>query len=126
MTEERERYCPKCERVFSWEDWQEDNCPFCEVALAELGVGQAAPVLDDTLSSGIPWPQGEREVEVFRAGGYMEAQVIKAVLESGGIPVLLLSSSQLGFTVGSLGMVPILVPKSRREEALDLLAEHVK
>lgn len=121
MTNEKERYCAKCGRVYSWNDWQEDDCPFCDTPLEEVGVATPAPLLSDTLTGDIPWPQGEREVEVYRAGGFLDAQMIKVQLESAGIPVLLHTDANLGFTIGSLGAVPVLVPVSRRDEALEIL-----
>ncbi len=118
---QKERYCSNCGRVYAWDDWQEETCPFCDFALEEVGVAAPAAILSDTLSSELGWPQGEREVEVYRASGFLDAQMIKAQLESAGIPVLLLSASQLGFTVGALGAVPVMVPVSKRDEALEIL-----
>jgi hypothetical protein len=120
----KERQCSNCGRIYSWEDWQEDNCPVCEdVPLEDLeGTGSEA-FLDDTLSQEIPWPKGEREVVVCRAFGYLDAQLIKATLEGSGIPVLLHAGAKLGFTVGDLGAVPVMVPTSRLDEALAILDE---
>lgn len=121
MQEQQERLCTQCNRVYSWDDWQEDNCPFCDVPLQALEGGEAE-LLDDTLSQEIPWPQGQREVEVYRAFGYVDAQMIKAQLESAGIPVLLGGSgTRLGFVVGDLGAVPVLVPTNMRDEALAIV-----
>ncbi len=116
-----ERICNNCGRIYSWDDWQEANCPFCDVPLQDSTDSGSTPVLDDTLSHELPWPQGEREVEVCRASGYLDAQMVKAQLESAGIPVLLHAGSKLGFTVGDLGAVPILVPISRQDEALAII-----
>ncbi len=125
MTNEQERYCTSCKRVYSWGDWQEDTCPFCDVPLkAADGSGQNPLLLDDTLSTEIEWPQGEREVQVYKASGFMDAQLIKAQLESAGIPVLLHAGAKLGFVVGDLGAVPIYVPKSRQEEANEILSSN--
>jgi len=55
---------------------------------------------------------------------YMEAQIIKARLESEGIPVLLGYESAglvYGITVDGLGEVKIMVPKRLAEEAKELL-----
>lgn len=114
-THEQERYCPQCSRVYSTEDWQEDNCPFCDVPLK--AVSGDAGFLDDTLSQDLPWPQGEKEAVVCKASGYIDAQMTKAQLESAGIPVLLHAGAKLGLTIGDLGAVPVMVPKSRLEEA---------
>jgi hypothetical protein len=56
--------------------------------------------------------------------GEMTAQIIKAHLESEGIPVLLQHESLggvYGFTVDGLGEVKILVPKEFVEEAKQIL-----
>jgi hypothetical protein len=119
MKNQEDRNCPGCGRIYEWDDWQEANCPFCDIPLV-AGSGNA-PLLDDTLTTEIAWPQGEREVEVCRASGYLDAQMIKAQLESAGIPVLLHAGAKLGFTVGDLGAVPVLVPKSRQAEARQVL-----
>lgn len=123
MANEQERMCPNCSRVYSLDDWQEDNCPFCDVPLEAVGE-EASAFLDDTLSGEVPWPQGEREAEVYRASGYLDAQLVKAQLESAGIPVLLHAGAKLGFTVGDLGAVPVLVPRSKLQEAHDILQEN--
>jgi hypothetical protein len=118
----RERQCSNCGRIYSWEDWSEDNCPVCkDVPLEDLAGGGGEAFLDDTLTLDIPWPKGEREVVVFRASGYLDAQLIKVQLEGAGIPVLLHAGAKLGLTVGDLGAVPVMVPKSRVDEALAIL-----
>lgn len=118
----KERQCSNCGRIYSWEDWQEANCPVCEDVPLEDIEGEGSEVfLDDTLTQDIPWPKGEREVVVCRASGYLDAQLIKAQLEGAGIPVLLHAGAKLGFTVGDLGAVPVLVPKSRLDDALAVL-----
>ncbi|MDB5081008.1 MAG: hypothetical protein JWP00_2932 [Chloroflexi bacterium] len=124
MENQQERQCSNCGRIYTWEDWQQDNCPVCEdVALEPIDGEGSEAFLDDTLSQDIPWPRGEREVEVCRASGYLDGQMIKAQLEGAGIPVLLHAGAKLGFTVGDLGAVPVMVPMSRRDEALDILEE---
>lgn len=122
MENQQERQCSNCGRIYSWEDWQGENCPVCEDVPLEPIEGEGSEAfLDDTLSLEIPWPQGEREVEVYRASGYLDGQMLKAQLEGAGIPVLLHAGAKLGFTVGDLGAVPVLVPISRREDALAIL-----
>jgi hypothetical protein len=118
----QERQCSNCGRIYSWEDWPEANCPVCQDVPLEAIEGEGSQdFLDDTLSQEIPWPQGEREVEVCRASGYLDGQMIKAQLEGAGIPVLLHAGAKFGLSVGDLGAVPVLVPKSRRKEALAIL-----
>lgn len=125
MDNQQERQCSNCGRIYSWEDWQEDNCPVClDVPLEPIEGEGSETFLDDTLSQEIPWPKGEREAEVCRASGYLDAQMIKAQLEGSGIPVLLHAGAKLGFTVGDLGAVPVLVPKSRLAEAREILADN--
>ena len=121
----KERQCSNCGRIYSWEDWQEDNCPVClDVPLDSIDGEGHEGFLDDTLTQEIPWPKGEREAEVCRASGYLDAQMIKAQLEGAGIPVLLHAGAKLGFTVGDLGAVPVLVPRSRLNEARGILADN--
>lgn len=58
--------------------------------------------------------------------GLLRAQVIKAKLESAGIPALLDYESIgpiLGITTDGLGEVRILVPSERADEALALIEE---
>jgi len=58
--------------------------------------------------------------------GFMRAQVIKAKLESAGIPVFLSYESigrVMAIAVDGLGAVRILVPPDRVDEARDLIAE---
>ena len=129
MANQKERYCNGCNRIYGWDDWQEDTCPFCDTPLSDSVAGNSSgegqPLLDDRLSQNIPWPPGERETEVYRASGYIEAQMIKALLEGAGIPVLLHSGLGLGFAVGDLGQVPVLVPKSQVALAEDILEDKV-
>jgi hypothetical protein len=68
----------------------------------------------------------EKLVEVYKAHGEMEAQVIKAKLESNGIPVLLKSTaapSVHAFVVDGLGEYRIMVPESLLEDALNIVTE---
>ena len=59
-------------------------------------------------------------IEVYKAKGELEAQVIKGMLESYGIPCLLQShaaSSVHSFAVDGMGEVRILVSKKAVDEA---------
>ena len=59
---------------------------------------------------------------VYRALGFMQAEVIRGRLEASGIPALLDSESHmLPFSVPDLGEVRILVPSERADEARELL-----
>jgi hypothetical protein len=66
----------------------------------------------------------EDMVEVYRAGGEAEAQIIKGLLESYGIPSLLKSTaspSVHAFTVDGLGEVRVMVWRSAEKEARELI-----
>jgi hypothetical protein len=68
----------------------------------------------------------EKLVEVFKAHGEMEAQIIKSKLECNGIPALLKSTaapSVHAFVVDGLGEYHIMVPESLFNDALDVLKE---
>jgi len=63
-------------------------------------------------------------VEVYRAAGEIEAQVIKGLLESYGIPCFLKGDAArtiYGLTVDGLGEVRIMVQESMAEEARRLI-----
>jgi hypothetical protein len=64
-------------------------------------------------------------VEVYRAAGEAEAQLIKGILESSGIPCLLRSNAALSvhpFIIDGMGEVKVMVDKSMVEEAKKLLS----
>ena len=68
--------------------------------------------------------KGEKLVVVYRASGEIEAQLIKGLLESDGIPCLLKSDAAFSvhpFTVDGMGEVKIEVPESMAEEAKKLI-----
>ena len=63
-------------------------------------------------------------IEVYKAKGELEAQVIKGLLESHGIPCLFQShaaSSVHPFAINGLGEVRIMVPKNKADEARKLI-----
>ena len=63
-------------------------------------------------------------IEVYKAKGELEAQVIKGMLESYGIPCLLQShaaSSVHSFAVDGMGEVRILVSEKAADEAKRLI-----
>jgi hypothetical protein len=65
-------------------------------------------------------------VEVYRARGEIEAQVIQSLLESYGIPCLLKSNAARSvhpFAVDGMGEVGIMVWKSMADKARDLIEE---
>ncbi len=66
----------------------------------------------------------EELVEVYQAAGEAEAQVIKGLLESYGIPCLLKSKAAPSvhvFTVDGMGEVKVMVWESIAEEAKKLI-----
>ena len=66
----------------------------------------------------------EEMVEVYRAVGEIEAQVIKGLLESYGVPCLLKSQSAPtvhSFAVDGMGEVRIMVWESMAEKARSLI-----
>jgi hypothetical protein len=68
----------------------------------------------------------ENMVVVYISQGPLSAEVVRAKLESAGIPVLLRYEAigrVLGLTVDGLGRVEVTVPLEREEEARDLLSE---
>jgi len=68
--------------------------------------------------------KGEEMVAVYRAVGEMEAQVIKGLLESYGIPCLLKSHAAPSvhmLTVDGMGEVTVMVWESMAEKARKLI-----
>lgn len=66
----------------------------------------------------------EKMVEVYKAPNEMEAQVIRGLLESYGIPCFLKSNAAPSvhlFTVNGMGEVKIMVLESLAEEARNLI-----
>ncbi|MFC2122381.1 DUF2007 domain-containing protein [Bacteroidota bacterium] len=66
----------------------------------------------------------EKMVEVYRAAGEMEAQVIKGLLESYGIASLLKSKAAPSvhiFSVDGMGEVRVMVLESMAEKARSLI-----
>ena len=63
-------------------------------------------------------------VEIYRAAGESEAQVIKGLLESRGIPSLLKSNAAPSvhvFLVDGMGEVRVMVPASAADKARELI-----
>lgn len=117
-----ERQCSNCGRIYSPQDWQEENCPFCDVSLEVIDTSHT--LVSDTLSLQLPWPPGEKQILVGWAEGYMKGQLLKAALESEGIPVLLQGGTMaqaFGLSVGSVGAVSIFVPESVAAQAKTIL-----
>lgn len=64
-------------------------------------------------------------VDIYHASGELEAQIIKGLLESNGIPCILKSdaaSSVHAFTVDGMGEVKVAVLASMADEARKLIA----
>ena len=68
----------------------------------------------------------EEYVQVYSANGRLEADMIRLMLEAAGLSVISRQESAgavYGFTVGRMGEVVLLVPKSQAAEATRLLQE---
>ncbi len=66
----------------------------------------------------------EELVEVYKAVGEAEAQIIRGILENNGIPCLLKSQAALSvhvFTVDGMGEVKVMVWESMAEKAKELI-----
>ncbi len=64
-------------------------------------------------------------VVVYAAAGWLQANIVKGMLEAAEIPVQLSGEgigSVYGFALGPLGLVEILVPAERAAEAEGLIA----
>jgi hypothetical protein len=67
-----------------------------------------------------------RDEVVYLANGMLEAESIKILLESFGVPAFVNQESAgttYGLTYGMLGEVEVIVPLSRIEEAKKIIAE---
>lgn len=67
-----------------------------------------------------------RKEVVFIANGMLEAESVRILLESFGIPAFVNQESAgttYGLTVGSLGEVEVIVPLSRIDEAKKVITE---
>jgi hypothetical protein len=65
-------------------------------------------------------------IKVYTAAGQLEAEMIKAFLESQGIQVILNQESvgrTIGLSAGTLGQVDILVPEAQLSSTKTLLAD---
>ncbi len=121
---QKDKYCPSCQRIYEPGDWTEPDCPFCEVALTE--VGGSPHRLSPVISTEIAWPAGEKRERVAVINGNLSAQLTKAQLESAGIPVLLQANnvdSIYPVAIGPLSEVQVYVPQSMAEAALVVLRE---
>jgi hypothetical protein len=66
-------------------------------------------------------------VTVHKTNGVTEAEILKNMLESFGIPATVSAESirtPFGETVDGMGIALVRVPESRAREAQDILAEH--
>ena len=68
----------------------------------------------------------EEWAEVFLTYDPLEAEMIKDILESGGITVVLRSSkvSPYPVNIGKMGEIRVLVRKEDRETAAEVIASH--
>lgn len=66
-------------------------------------------------------------VTVHKTSGVAEAEILKTMLESFGIPARVAAEAiraPFGMGVEGVGVAALLVPESRAREAQDILAEH--
>jgi hypothetical protein len=66
-------------------------------------------------------------VTVHKTNGITDAEILKNMLESFGIPARVSYESAgriYGLTMDGMGVVSLLVPEGRAREAQDILAEH--
>jgi hypothetical protein len=66
-------------------------------------------------------------ITVHKTNGVTEAEILKNMLESFGIPARVSAEAigrVLGMTVDGMGVAALLVPENRAREAQDILAEH--
>jgi hypothetical protein len=71
----------------------------------------------------------EEIVVIQSVSDYLEAEILRSLLESRGIRVVLSresASTAIGLTVGPLAEVDLLVPKSQMEEAKNILNDYYK
>ncbi len=64
-------------------------------------------------------------IEIYRAAGQAEAELIKGILASNGIPCVLKCHAALSihvFTINGLGTVKVMVPEAVAEEARILIS----
>lgn len=64
-------------------------------------------------------------IEVYRAAGQAEAELIKGILESSGIPCVLKCHTAMSihvFTINGMGTVKVMVPDAVAEEARILIS----
>jgi Putative prokaryotic signal transducing protein len=115
----RERQCQDCGRIYDEQDWAEPDCPFCGAPLEPIG-GENPPLISDFVSTRLEWTPGQPRAMVCTASGYLEAQIIKAQLESAGVPVYLAGESAAtiyGLSVGPMAEYRVYVPQNRLEFA---------
>ena len=72
--------------------------------------------------------QETKPVEVYRASGELEAQVIRSKLEAAGIRAIFQNEAlgTMGFTLDGLGQFRILVAPQDEQAAREILAEPPK
>ena len=67
-------------------------------------------------------------VTVHKTNGITDAEILKNMLESFGIPARVSYESAgkiYGLTMDGMGVAALLVPENRTREAQDILAEHL-
>ncbi|MGH2808527.1 MAG: DUF2007 domain-containing protein [Actinomycetota bacterium] len=111
-------YCPQCGTEYR------DGFTRCHDCDVEL---QAGPPPEDFVPTEVAKPFDPRDVPelvtVFTAGP-MEAEIVRSLLESNGIPALVRQPGASGaypVSVGMMGAGEVMVPIDRRDEALETI-----
>ncbi|NWJ45116.1 MAG: DUF2007 domain-containing protein [Chloroflexi bacterium] len=114
---QKDKTCPSCGRIYEPLDWDGPDCPFCEVNLEEVGTNSS--LISNLISTKLEWPAGQKRKMITRVGGNMNAQLLKAQLESSGIPVYL--ESEATVLLGDMQEVHIYVPENMAQEAIAII-----
>ncbi|MEW6054271.1 MAG: DUF2007 domain-containing protein [Nitrospirota bacterium] len=71
-------------------------------------------------------PKNEQWVEIFVTYDHLEAEMIRDLLESGGIPVILRSAkvSPYPVNIGKMGEIKVLVRESDEETAQSVIGQN--
>lgn len=103
-------FCPQCKNEFVEGTTICEDCGVSLVAELPEGGGRPSDV--------------EKLIEVWRTQGEVDAQIVRSLLESNGIPSMLSGESLRlthGFTVDGLALVKILVRPRDARRACDII-----
>lgn len=109
--------CSNCGYRFAGRDLADRPCPKCGDRLGELFLLRPEPRIHEPI------------VEIHRASDWIQAEMIREVLQSQGILVAFRTNVPWGiltFTVDGLGEVVILALESEAERARRIIEEYLK